>query len=111
MTTYEYPLNKGYADTTAIINGKKYSINTQYGTVECGHDSTCSTRKGLRFACDCSAKVSDDEKRAILADAKVNGKFGAEPVEIKTRSLDEQIAIDKKYCQHVQEIRKAMDEI
>jgi len=32
-------------------------------------------------------------------------------VEIKTRSLDEQIAIDKKYCQHVQEIRKAMDEI
>jgi len=109
MTTYEYPLNKGYADTIAIVNGKKYSVNTQYGTIECGHDNTCSTRKGLRFACDCSAKVSDDEKRAILADAKVNGKFGAEPVEIKTSSLDEQIAEDERYRQSVKKIHEAME--
>ena len=64
IVSYEHSWDGGYADTVGVTDdGKRLHINTQYRCV--------LHQDGSRIV-DCAA---------ILADAKLRGKFGAAPVE------------------------------
>jgi hypothetical protein len=68
---YQHPLSGGSAETVGITDaGERLYINTQYGTV---------IRKDGTAVADCAE---------IIADARVRGKFGEEPVAVAADGVD-----------------------
>jgi hypothetical protein len=94
QATYDYPQDGGYADTVATLaDGRKLWINTQYSNVVARHAAGCHKgpcsislsnvcAEGARrraAACTCGALAGVDDV-AMVADARINGKFGRPPV-------------------------------
>jgi len=76
--TYDYGVNGEYAETVATLgDGRKMLVNTQYATV-CSlgrHADSCSQVTKIGGRCDCG-KLDGVNIDALIADARVNGKFG-----------------------------------
>jgi len=82
---YDYDVSGGYADTVATLDdGRKVWINTQYGTSDVRHAAECAISQQTacypKAICTCGAELSDDDKAALIADARANGKFGRAPL-------------------------------
>ena len=81
--TYEYPVGGHYSQTVATIDGRKYTVNTQYCSVmphgEHADDCDQITKMGGRCSCGMLDGIDVD---ALVADARVNGRFwmGQAPV-------------------------------
>jgi len=86
--TYDYmPYADGsnYADTCATINGVKYSINAQYGVVAPWRHlrPDCEMMTKIGGKCTCGA-LDGIDVAAVIADARINGKFGIPPQPAET---------------------------
>jgi len=67
MTQYDYTPSGGYADTLATLDdGRVIAINTQYNTIYTTMGRPQDTLDGI-------------DKAALIADARLNGKFGRRP--------------------------------
>jgi len=81
-TTYTHTASGGYADTLATLNdGRQMVVNTQYKQVRPvkRHTATCAQVTVMGGVCDCGLLAGVDVA-ALIADARVNGKFGSAPV-------------------------------
>lgn len=90
-----------YADTQAIIGGKQYAVNTQYGVVAPWRhlSNDCDMMQRMGGKCTCGAMDGIDVD-AVLADARINGKFGLPPrptesAEHKAQRLADLAKLDK----------------
>lgn len=90
-----------YADTCATINGKKYAVNTQYGVVGPWRHlrDDCEMMTKIGGKCTCGA-LDWIDIAAVIADARVNGKFGIPPrpeetPEHKVKRLADLAMLDK----------------
>jgi len=88
--SYEYPMGGQYNETVATLDdGRKVWICTQYGTADVRHSTECAISKQTscypKAACTCGAALSDDDKADLIADARVNGKFGRAPQPMASR--------------------------
>jgi len=78
---YEHTMTGQYNETIAIIDdGRRISVDTQYGM--CAplgkHADGCSQVTKMGGRCDCGM-LDGIDCDALIADAKINGKFGAAP--------------------------------
>lgn len=86
MSTYDYPTSGNYSETRATLDdGRVVTVDCQYAVVlphsHLGPDCTMLTTMGGR--CTCGACDGIDIP-ALIADARVNGKFGRPPVAPET---------------------------
>jgi len=82
--SYDYPAGGQYGETVATLDeGRKVWICTQYKTTDVRHSGECAISKQTacypKADCTCGADLSDDDKAALIADARANGKFGRAP--------------------------------
>ncbi len=106
--TYDYPISRVSNETTAIIDSREFCVCTQYDSVlPCGvnHDDDCERMTNISICAECTCGATEKameniNKEELLNDAKINGKFGAKPIEIKLVSKDEQNRIDKEIEEH-----------
>jgi len=102
--TYDYMPVDGdshYADTVATINGKRYAVNTQYSIVSPWRHlrDDCEMLKKMGGKCTCGAMDGIDVA-AVIADARINGKYGVPPrptetTEHKAQRLADLAKLDK----------------
>jgi hypothetical protein len=81
-TRYDYPANGGYADTVATLaDGRRMLVNSQYADVSPYgvHAADCEQLTKMGGHCTCGLLAGIDV-RSLVADARINGIFGAAPV-------------------------------
>lgn len=81
-TTYEYPAGGRYGETVAVIDGRRYLVDTQYAAVlPLGtHADACSQLITMGGRCDCGLLDGIDVV-GLVADARERGKCGTPPQE------------------------------
>ena len=90
ISRYDYPAGGQYNETVATLaDGRTVWICTQYRTADVRHSDECAIAKQTacypKATCTCGAELSDNEKATLIADARVNGKFGSAPVAAPSR--------------------------
>lgn len=85
--SYEHPITGGYADTVATLeDGRIVTINTQYDIVlpHGDHAADCDQINKMGGRCTCG-KLDGIDVAALIADARINGKFGYAPRPVARR--------------------------
>lgn len=94
MTTaaqYDYPANGAYADTRATLaDGRVVTVNTQYEVVSPHghHAADCDQLNKIGGRCTCGL-LDGIDVAALVADARLHGKFGAAPVAAATQQPEQ----------------------
>ena len=110
--TYDYPQDGGCADTVATLyDGRKLWINTQYKQVLARHADGCAkghcsdsapnvcAEGARRAAAQCTCGSLDNIiETDVLADAAINGKFGARPIKRSAPAATEPVVHGFGWC-------------
>jgi len=110
ISGYEYPFGGYYNETVVIFaDGTKANVCVQYASVHPfgRHADDCEQITKMGGRCTCG-KLDDIDIPALLADAKVNGKFGEAPKPEPTDAdYAEAARVEAEYQVHV----KAVDDM
>ena len=98
-TIYNYNISGGYSDTVATLaDGRRVWVCTQSEQTTVRHSGDCAISKQTavypKAVCTCGSELSPDDKAELIADARLNGKFGKAP---KTANKAESIS-ELKVC-------------
>lgn len=99
--SYEHPITGGYAETVATLeDGRIVTINTQYAIIlpHGDHAADCDQINKIGGRCTCG-KLDGIDIPALIADARINGKFGYAPrVAVKPGKSIEDKSRDRGIC-------------